>query len=268
MQALAGAAASEDAIACIICLDCLEDDALFRAHACGYCDKRICSQCLPNLMEIDHEGEGDEENGDLRCPNCRRSLMEGELHKRRLAIAKRAPGLSERVVADLVTLEDLIVRLMQLCAAPQIGVAYYNAGHDVVAQAIARDPHYTAMLERVLGSARTARRFLRGVRQSPTDNANMKGACKAYVALLVKAAGLAFDHARRILEEVAEQGLHNANDAERYAAAWDHMPSSNPVGAPPSPHGRHRRLGAEKKAEKRKRNAEGGGVRSQSHRAI
>ena len=70
---------------CLICMD--DVPAAAEARACGFCGKLICRTCLPHLVEIDHEGEVDEENGDLRCPNCRRSLVEGDLHKRRTAIA-------------------------------------------------------------------------------------------------------------------------------------------------------------------------------------
>ena len=56
-----------------VCLICM--DEVTEARACGFCNKRICRTCLPHLVEINYEGEADEENGDLRCPNCRGSLV-------------------------------------------------------------------------------------------------------------------------------------------------------------------------------------------------
>ena len=50
-------------------------DEVTEARACGFCNKRICRTCLPHLVEINCEGEADEANGDLRCPNCRGSLV-------------------------------------------------------------------------------------------------------------------------------------------------------------------------------------------------
>ena len=55
---------------CLICMD-----EVTEARACGFCNKSICRTCLPHLVEINYEGEADEENGDLRCPNCRGSLV-------------------------------------------------------------------------------------------------------------------------------------------------------------------------------------------------
>lgn len=201
------------------CLICMEE-VTSEARACGFCGKRICRTCLPHLVEIDYEGEADEENGDLRCPNCRGSLVEGDLHKRRSGIAAAMPDVCAQVASDLVTMEDLIARLMQLCASEEAGVSFYNVSEDVVMQAISRDPAYSGMLERVLKSERRARTLRYDLRKSPTDRGNVTTICKLYLTLLTQTIGLTQEHARKILEEVAQQALSTEANFERYAAAW------------------------------------------------
>lgn len=205
---------------CIICLDDLDAEALQAARACGFCDKLICGECTLNLTEIDEEGEPDSMNGDLRCPNCRGSLMEGDLHKRRQMVVRRAPTVSKQFAHDLVTLEDLIARSMQLCAHAQTGVEYYNVEQEVVACAIARDDHYASMLERVMNSSRRARAVRGALRKSPSDRSNVSSLCKLYVSQLTSTVGLPSETARGILSEVAEQSLTGICDFGKYEAAW------------------------------------------------
>ena len=102
--------AGTPAMQCLICMDEVTDEA----RACGFCNKRICRTCLPHLVEINYEGEADEENGDLRCPNCRGSLVEGDLHIRRTAIATVMTNVSTQVVADIVTMEDFLEEILQV----------------------------------------------------------------------------------------------------------------------------------------------------------
>ena len=201
---------------CLICMDEVTNEA----RACGFCSKLICRTCLPHLVEIDPEGEVDELNGDLRCPNCRGSLVEGDLHKRRSAIATAMPDVSAQVASDIVTMEDLIARLMQLCAASEAGVSFYNVSEDVVMQAISHDRMYSSMLERVLQSARRARTLRYTMRKDPTERSNVTAICKFYLTLLTQTIGLTQEHARKILEEVAQQALSTEANFERYAAAW------------------------------------------------
>ena len=214
---------------CIICLDELcDEEALASARSCGYCEKHICAACMPQLTEITQDGEADEDNGDLRCPNCRSSLFEGDLHKRRKAIARCAPSVSEQRIRDLVTLEDLLARCMQLCAQVHAdAVSYYSVEEDVVAMAIARDPVYEAMLMRVLGSSRQARSVRLALRKNPTDKANVTMLCREYVTLLTKEAGVGTAHAKRILEEVGRQSLHNQCDSASYLAVWESRDSGD-----------------------------------------
>lgn len=189
--------ADEEAVQCLICLDEIDDIAA--ARMCGYCSKRVCASCLPHLCEITCEGELDEENGDLRCPNCRRSLVDGDLHWRRQAIVLARPDVPHATAADIVTLEDLICRVMQLCAREDTGVQYYSVSSDVVANAIARDPQYTALLERLLGSQRRARAFSLSLRREPINKENVTILCKEYMRLLVEQAGVSASQTRRIL---------------------------------------------------------------------
>jgi len=210
--------ADEEAVQCLICLDEIGDIAA--ARMCGYCSKRVCASCLPHLCEITCEGELDEENGDLRCPNCRRSLVDGDLHWRRQAIMLARPDVPHATAADIVTLEDLICRVMQLCAREDTGVQYYSVSSDVVANAIARDPQYTALLERLLGSQRRARAFSLSLRREPINKENVTILCKEYMRLLVEQAGVSATQTRCILEEIAEQGLNNALHYERYSSVW------------------------------------------------
>ena len=219
------------AMQCLICMDEVTNEA----RACGFCSKRICRTCLPHLVEINYEGEADEENGDLRCPNCRGSLVEGDLHKRRSTIATTMPNVSTQVAADIVTMEDLIARLMQLCASEEAGVSFYNVSNDIVIQAICRDPNYSAMLERVLKNARRARTLRYTLRKSPTDRGNVTTICKFYLTLLTQTIGLAQEHARKILEEVAQQALSTEAHFERYAAAWADAVPLQPAVVPSSP---------------------------------
>ena len=203
---------------CIICLD--ED--VDKGRACGFCGKFICQTCLPNLVEIDEEGEIDEQNGDLRCPNCRNSLVEGDLHRRRSNILAAVPELPKQLVSDIVTLEDLMSRCMQLCASEESGVEFYNVPASVVTQAITSDEQYCAMLERLLPSTRHARALRRTLRSNPFDRANVSALCREYLKLLTSSAGLTQSEARRIFEVVAQLSLGvEANGAtDRYAAAW------------------------------------------------
>ena len=219
------------AMQCLICMDEVTNEA----RACGFCSKRICRTCLPHLVEINYEGEADEENGDLRCPNCRGSLVEGDLHKRRSAIATAMPNVSTQVAADIVTMEDLIARLMQLCASEEAGVSFYNVSDDIVIQAICRDPNYSSMLERVLKSARRARTLRYTLRKSPTDRGNVTTICKFYLTLLTQTIGLTQEHARKILEQVAQQALSTEANFERYAAVWAGAAPLQPAVVPSSP---------------------------------
>ena len=219
---------------CIICLDDLVDNELAQARICGFCSKKICRSCMANLTEIGHDGEADDENGDLRCPNCRGSLMEGDLHKRREAITICAsPSVPTQTVLDLVTLEDLIARVMQLCAHQDTGIDYYNVTPEEVVQAIAHDPEYSSMLERLL-DPRRARHLRLSVRRSPADKSNATMLCKVYVQKLTQAFGLSKEHARRILEEVAQQSLGNDPNFERYLAAWKQKDKEGVVQQQPS----------------------------------
>lgn len=223
------------AMACIVCFDEIKEPA--SARACGFCSKRICHDCLPHLSEVDEEGELDRDNGDVRCPNCRGSLLEGELHKRRAAIARIRPAVSTEQINDIVTMEDLIARLMQVCASEEAGVSFYTVSDDIVVQAIAHDPVFSGALERVLKSARRARMLRLNLRRNPTERSNVTALCKEYLALLVQV-GLTKEHARTILEEVAQQALTSeANDA-RYASAWARdEQSSQPLEPSKSPNG-------------------------------
>ena len=222
---------------CIICLDDLDGDELQQARTCGFCSKKICRDCMSSLTEIGHDGEADDENGDLRCPNCRGSLMEGDLHKRREAITLCEPNIATQTVLDLVTLEDLIARVMQLCASGDTGIEYYNVTPEEVVQAIARDPEYSSMLERML-DPRRARHLRFSVRRSPTDKSNATALCKVYVQKLTGTVGLSKEHARRILEEVAQQSLGNDPNPARYLSVWrekdkkDMAPQAQPQSAP------------------------------------
>ena len=209
----------EDTPTCLVCLDEIAD--VLSRRECGFCGKFICHECMTHLCEIDQEGEVDETNGDLRCPNCRGSLMEGDLHKRRLVILRHVPGVDDQIARDLVTLEDLIARTMQLCAESETGMSYYNVPPDVVAAAVARDPQYTRMLERMLPSARSARSLRQRLRKSPADKSNVIALTGLYVKQLTgPAIGMSAAAARRIVEEVMRQSLDNDNDAARYKAAW------------------------------------------------
>ena len=217
---------------CIICLDDLGAATVSSSRTCGFCGKHICPSCLPNLTEIDTDGEADELNGDLRCPNCRRSLIEGDLHARRRTITTTRPNVAASIVDDIVTLEDLLGRVMQLSAQHETGVEYYNVTNTVVAHAIARDPEYTALLERLLKSPRKARALRQSLRRSPTDKATATVLCKEYIRLLAHTVGLQVEHARRILEEVAAQSLQNTADHERYLIAWQSADINPPAAAP------------------------------------
>ena len=179
---------SSDAVdpTCLVCLEDLDAAHRLAARTCGFCGRHICETCMGQLTEINYDGEADVENGDLRCPNCRGSLIDGDLHQRRRTIrCFVAAAVSDAVVDDVVTLEDLTVRLMQLCACAEADVNYYNAEQGVVAAAIARDRQYCAMLDRAFGSAREARSFRHAVRTRPTDKDNVTKACRMLLTLLV-----------------------------------------------------------------------------------
>ena len=231
------------------CLVCLEAVPRTSGRACGFCEKRVCASCLPGLTELDADGEADSTNGDLRCPHCRASLIEGDLHRRALLIARYAPARSEGVVRDTVTLEDLIARLMQLCLPSHISAehpeavhidvsTYYNEPAPVVAAAIAADAQYASMLQRVLKSDRRARQVRHALRRDPQDKGTVSTLCREYLELLTRVAGLVPESARGssaaagaaatkrrlftppvcdagILEEVAQQGLKNEPDPAR-----------------------------------------------------
>ena len=205
------------------CLCCLEDTTADGSRACGFCDKRVCHACFPHLTEITEDAEADEDNGDVRCPNCRRSLLEGDLHARRKVIALAAPHANDAVVHDIVALEDLITRVLQLCAPPEMG-EYFSVAKELVGQAIANDAQYTALLERLLGSQRTARNLRQHIRNHPTDRANLQALAQPLLQLLHSpkhGVGLTQAKARAILAEVAEQGLQNSMDRARYSAVWN-----------------------------------------------
>lgn len=223
LPCLGACMASSGAVAptCIVCLEDLDAANRLAARTCGFCGRHICETCMGQLTEINYDGEADVENGDLRCPNCRGSLIDGDLHQRRRTIrCFVAAAVSDAVVDDVVTLEDLTVRLMQLCACAEADVNYYNADRGVVAAAIARDRQYCAMLDRAFGSAREARSFRHAVRTRPTDKDNVTKACRMLLTLLTQKLGVEEKHARRILEEVAYQGLRNEADLPRYQAVW------------------------------------------------
>ena len=210
-----------ESIPCIICLEDLDGDELKQALTCGFCDKRICRSCSACMTEIDDEGEADYLNGDLRCPNCRGSLVEGALHKRRQAIAQSYPNTDAAFARDLVTLEDLITRVVQLTHQEEIGVQYYNATNAEVVQAIARDREYSAVLARTINNPRHVRHLLHSLRRSPSDKGTATALCKEYVRLLTNAPlSLNKDHARAILGEVAHQSLANDFDFDRYLKVW------------------------------------------------
>jgi len=180
-------------------------------------------------MEINADGEGDEENGDVRCPHCRRSFIEGDLHKRRNVIRSHALDISAQCVEDIVTLEDVISRVMQLCAYSEHGVSYFNVEPRLVAHAISRDATYTATLERVMGSARRARQLRLSIVRSQPDKAHIRALCKEYMSQLTKVAGRTAQEAQRILEEVAQQSLSNVSNHERYRSAWQrHIQAVSP----------------------------------------
>lgn len=183
---------------CLCCLDEIST-ADESGRTCGFCEKGICGTCLPHLIEINDEGEGDEENGDLRCPHCRRSYIEGDLHKRRKVIRSHAPDMAAQSVEDIVTLEDVLARVMQLCAHSETGVSYFSVEPAVVAQAISRDATYTAMLERVMGSARRARQLRLSIVRSQPDKAHIRILCKEYMSQLTKVAGRSAHEAQCIL---------------------------------------------------------------------
>ena len=130
------------------------------------------------------------------------------------------PSLDPVVVHDIVTLEDLIGRVMQLVAHAETGVEYYNVGIDEVTGAIARDAEYRQMLERLLGSPRCVRSWGYALRRDPTDKSMVSSLCKQYVSMLTETAGLPVGKARLILEEVAQQCLSNTMDPQRYSTAW------------------------------------------------
>ena len=73
-------------------------------------------------------------------------------------------------------MEDLIARLIQLCASEEAGVSFYNVSDDVVMQAICRDPNYSDMLGRVLESPRHARalRYTARMSRAPRARARRK----------------------------------------------------------------------------------------------
>ena len=145
------------------------------------------------------------------------------------------PSLGTQVAADVVTMEDLIARLIQLCASEEAGVSFYNVSDDVVMQAICRDPNYSDMLERVLESPRHARTLRYTLRKSPTDRGNVTSICKLYLTLLTGTVGLTPEHARKILEEVAQQALGTEANFERYAAVWAGAAPLQPAVVPSSP---------------------------------
>ena len=185
---------------CIICLDDVEDSSA--ARKCGFCGKHICGECAPQLTEITHEGEADETNGDLRCPNCRRSLAEGDLHQRRLTINHHLKDTDEQVVRDIVTMEDLIARVLQLCVSQANGIEYYSVPADVVARTIAHDLQYARMLERLLQSARRARALRHALRKDPADRGGLTSLCNEYVHQWV----------RRVSQATCQDRYNNAHD--------------------------------------------------------